>query len=119
MQRLEEFKDEQELKAYTNQMLTAIKLVHDSGIIHADIKPSNFLLHRQRNDQEALGEKPTLKICDFGVSQIINSEEFGGQRKALMKERSGTAGYIAPEIRAKNLLFGPEIDIWSFGVLLY
>lgn len=36
-----------------------------------------------------------------------------------MKERSGTAGYIAPEIQGKNILVGPEIDIWSFGVVLY
>ena len=36
-----------------------------------------------------------------------------------MKERSGTAGYIAPEIRGTNVLVGPEIDIWAFGIILY
>ena len=36
-----------------------------------------------------------------------------------MKERSGTAGYIAPEIKANNKIVGPEIDIWSFGIVLY
>ena len=36
-----------------------------------------------------------------------------------MKERSGTAGYIAPEIKKDNLLVGPDIDMWAFGVMLY
>ena len=39
--------------------------------------------------------------------------------KAIMKERSGTAGYIAPEIKGSNKLVGPEIDMWAFGVILY
>ena len=36
-----------------------------------------------------------------------------------MKERSGTVGYIAPEIQGKDILIGPEIDMWSFGIVLY
>jgi len=36
-----------------------------------------------------------------------------------MKVRSGTAGYIAPEIKGKDIPVGPEIDMWSFGVMLY
>ena len=45
------------------------------------------------------------------------SYDFGG--KALMMERCGTGGYIAPEIGARNSLVGPEIDMWSFGIMLY
>ena len=36
-----------------------------------------------------------------------------------MKERSGTAQYIAPEIKQNNSMVGAEIDMWSFGILLY
>ena len=39
--------------------------------------------------------------------------------KAMMTERCGTGGYIAPEIAPKNTLIGPEIDMWAFGVMLY
>jgi serine/threonine protein kinase len=43
----------------------------------------------------------------------------GEYGKALMKERSGTAQYIAPEIKQNNSMVGAEIDMWSFGILLY
>jgi serine/threonine protein kinase len=39
--------------------------------------------------------------------------------KALMVDRCGTSGYIAPEVGSKNSLVGPEIDMWAFGVMLY
>ena len=39
--------------------------------------------------------------------------------QAHMKLRSGTAGYMAPEIKTDDIRVGPEIDIWSFGVVLY
>jgi len=37
----------------------------------------------------------------------------------MMKDKCGTNGYIAPEIKPKNSLVGPEIDMWAFGVMLY
>ena len=36
-----------------------------------------------------------------------------------MKVRSGTGGYIAPEVHGSNILVGPEIDMWAYGVILY
>jgi len=39
--------------------------------------------------------------------------------KAIMIEKCGTHGYIAPEIQGKNSLVGPEIDMWAYGVMLY
>ena len=36
-----------------------------------------------------------------------------------MPVRSGTAGYIAPEIKANNELVGTEIDIWALGIIIY
>lgn len=37
-----------------------------------------------------------------------------------MRERSGTQGYIAPEVnKQKNNIIGPEIDMWAFGIMLY
>ena len=36
-----------------------------------------------------------------------------------MKLRSGTAGYIAPEIKSSNTIIDRSIDMWAFGVMLY
>jgi protein-serine/threonine kinase len=72
-------------------------------------------MHRPSLEEKLLGKKNVLKICDFGVSLIMNST----QKKALMNERSGTFGYIAPEIKYEDSLIGPEIDVWAFGVVLY
>lgn len=60
---------------------------------------------------------PTVKLCDFGLSHIMSPEY--GEGKALMTERCGTQGYIAPEIQQKNSIIGAEIDMWAFGVMLY
>lgn len=43
----------------------------------------------------------------------------GAFKKTLMNQRSGTYGYIAPEIKANNEMVGCEIDIWSMGVMMY
>lgn len=107
------------MKDYARQILTALDIIHTRNIIHADLKPANLLLHRPTPEEKAQGKKPIIKLCDFGISQVANPQEFGGLQKAMMKERSGTAGYIAPEIKANNKVVGPEIDIWSFGVILY
>jgi serine/threonine protein kinase len=39
--------------------------------------------------------------------------------KTIMKDLSGTRHYMAPELKGQNLLVGREIDMWSFGILLY
>lgn len=79
------------------------------------MKLQNALVQRPE-DEDKSGEFPIVKICDFGLSHLINPDLNG---KALMVERCGTGGYIAPEIGSKNSLVGPEIDMWAFGVMLY
>lgn len=83
------------------------------------MKLPNILMQRPTLEERQQGELPIVKLCDFGISQVIKPQEYKGQNKALMKDRSGTAGYIAPEIKTNNTLIGPEIDMWAFGVMLY
>ena len=86
--------------------------MHSVGVVHTDMKLQNALLNRP----ETSDEYPTVKICDFGLSHIMKPEYNG---KGMMLERCGTGGYIAPEVGPKNVLIGPEIDMWAFGVMLY
>ena len=108
-----EIRDERLLKHLAKSILLGMKKIHSMGFVHADMKPANLLLHREESNS-----MPEVKICDFGVSQIMLKTEAGFE-KALMKDRSGTAGYMAPEIKTNNTLVGPEIDVWAFGVILY
>jgi serine/threonine protein kinase len=117
--RKKEIKNETKLKNYARDILTALKVIHDAGIVHSDMKLANILLHRPTEEEKAAGARPILKVIDFGIAQIIQPELFNGERKALMKERSGTAHYIAPEVNANMVAVGPEIDMWAFGIILY
>ena len=81
------------------------------------MKLQNALVQRPEPDEAEEGEYPIVKLCDFGLSHLMSSE-YGGN-KAMMFERCGTGGYIAPEVGHKNSLIGPEIDMWAFGVMLY
>ena len=92
-----------EVKHYGYQLLLAIQYLHNCNIIHRDLKLSNVLLSK----------KMEVRLCDFGLAI-----ENGGDGQQTI---CGTPNYIAPEvlIRKNNNLYSFEIDIWSFGVILY
>ena len=76
--------------------------IHCRSVLHRDIKLDNILL---TNDH-------IVKICDFGVSKIINKNHF-------IREQCGTPAYLAPEI-IEDKGYEPFFpDIWSLGILLY
>ena len=92
-----------EIKHYCYELLLAIEYLHNRNIIHRDIKLSNVLL----------SDKMEVKLCDFGLAI--------GNNSITNKTICGTPNYIAPEIlnykNGTNYSF--EIDIWSFGIILY
>ena len=92
-----------EVKHYGYQLLLAIEYLHNHNIIHRDLKLSNILL----------SEKMEVRLCDFGLA-IENGGD--GQQTTC-----GTPNYISPEvlIRKNNNSYSFEVDIWSFGVVLY
>lgn len=86
------------------QILEAVAYLHDNGVVHRDLKPENLLYADMALDAP-------LKIADFGLSKIIDDQ-------VTMKTVCGTPGYCAPEILRGNA-YGPEVDMWSVGVILY
>ncbi|KAH7649150.1 calmodulin-domain kinase 1 [Cryptosporidium bovis] len=85
------------------QVLSGVTYLHKNNIVHRDLKPENLLL--ESKDKDAM-----IKIVDFGLSAV-----FEHQKK--MKERLGTAYYIAPEVLRKK--YDEKCDVWSIGVILF
>lgn len=66
-----EIKNEEKLRSYSMDMLTGLDYIHKSNIIHADMKLPNILMQRPTIEEKQQGELPIVKICDFGISQIM------------------------------------------------
>ncbi|GMP85867.1 hypothetical protein CsSME_00038867 [Camellia sinensis var. sinensis] len=88
--------------AVTRTIVEVAQLFHRHGAIHRDLKPENLFASKK--------EKSPLKAIDFGLSIFFKP----GER---FYEIVGSPYYMAPEVLKRN--FGPEIDIWSAGVVLY
>ncbi|XP_074331802.1 calcium-dependent protein kinase 17-like [Apium graveolens] len=93
-------------RAAASLLRTIVQIVrtcHQMGVIHRDLKPENFLLLNGDEDSP-------LKATDFGLSVFYKQ---GDQFRDIV----GSAYYIAPEVLKRK--YGPEVDIWSIGVMLY
>merc|ERR1712060_623649 len=85
--RLTPITNQDKLQAYALDILDGLKYIHSQGIIHSDMKLQNLLLDRPTPEEKAEGELPRVKICDFGLSHIRDSEI---DYKSKMVTRCGT-----------------------------
>ncbi|RWS22099.1 hypothetical protein B4U80_05313, partial [Leptotrombidium deliense] len=98
---------EQLVRKYTRQLLEAVNVLHENGIVHRDIKSSNIFL--------TSGGK--LKLGDFGCCmKLKNHTTLPGELNAFV----GTPAYMAPEIFMRNPIegHGRAADIWSIGCVV-
>ncbi|KOX79370.1 Dual specificity protein kinase Ttk, partial [Melipona quadrifasciata] len=101
---------------YWTEMLTAVKHIHDNGVIHSDLKPANFLLVSGR-----------LKLIDFGIASSMNADMTSVVKNCPI----GTLNYISPEALmdigsnsgspTQNVKYKISFksDVWSLGCILY
>src|SRR5579864_7327786 len=60
----------------TMQMLAALAVAHDMGVVHRDLKPENVMVLRTTDDDGR--PKDLVKVCDFGIAKITDSRAYRG-----------------------------------------
>ncbi|KAK6341083.1 hypothetical protein TWF696_009390 [Orbilia brochopaga] len=124
-----------EIQLYMRSLFTALKFVHAKGILHRDIKPTNFLYDCSKGRGVLVDFGLAERETDDGTCSCLNTTEIsrrdlknnnpqlGGypkndQRPSKRANRAGTRGFRAPEVLFKCNAQTTKIDIWSAGVIL-
>lgn len=92
---------ETDLLYYTYQTAQALDYMHQKNIIHADVKLNNLLLTSNK----------IVKLCDFGVSQVLKSAYF-------QRNKVGTPLFVSPEVLT-NQPYNEKADVWGLGCAVY
>ncbi|VVA91821.1 unnamed protein product [Arabis nemorensis] len=89
--------------AVARTIAEVVMMCHSNGVMHRDLKPENFLFANKK-------ENSALKAIDFGLSVFFKPGD-------KFTEIVGSPYYMAPEVLKRD--YGPEVDVWSAGVIIY
>jgi hypothetical protein len=93
---------EKQARKFGRQIASALDYCHRNSIVHRDLKIENILISKTGD----------IKIIDFGLSNLFSP-------RALLKTFCGSLYFAAPELLQARQYTGPEVDVWSFGIVLY
>lgn len=93
---------ERAARKFARQIGSALDYCHHNNIVHRDLKIENILISNNGN----------IKIIDFGLSNLYSPHRH-------LSTFCGSLYFAAPELLNAKLYTGPEVDIWSFGIVLY
>uniref|UniRef100_A0A671QL19 non-specific serine/threonine protein kinase n=1 Tax=Sinocyclocheilus anshuiensis TaxID=1608454 RepID=A0A671QL19_9TELE len=108
---------EKEARSIVMQIVNALRYLNEikPPIIHYDLKPGNILLV----DGNACGE---IKITDFGLSKIMDDDNYGVDGMDLTSQGAGTYWYLPPEcfvVGKEPPKISNKVDVWSVGVIFF
>jgi Serine/threonine protein kinase len=95
--------DSELVRSLGYQLFLALQYMHGKGIFHRDIKPENVLI-------DASGKH--LKVADLGSCRSVHA-------RAPMTEYIATRWYRPPECLLTDGYYGPEMDIWGAGCVIF
>lgn len=99
---------ENEARKFFRQLVDASEYLHNSDVVHRDLKCENILLDRNKN----------ILLSDFGFARTQPVEYNTGRRK-LSLTFCGSYAYAPPEILRGIAYDGTRSDVWSLGVVLF
>ncbi|RGP75653.1 camk camkl kin1 kinase [Fusarium longipes] len=93
---------EKQARKFSRQIASALDYLHRNSIVHRDLKIENILISKTGD----------IKIIDFGLSNLFAP-------RGHLKTFCGSLYFAAPELLQARAYTGPEVDVWSFGIVLY
>lgn len=93
---------ERAARKFARQIGSALQYCHRNSIVHRDLKIENILISKSGN----------IKIIDFGLSNLYAPDRH-------LSTFCGSLYFAAPELLNAKVYTGPEVDVWSFGIVLY
>jgi serine/threonine protein kinase len=93
---------EKQARKFARQITSALDYCHRNSIVHRDICIENIMVSKTGD----------IKLVDFSLSNLFLPQ-------SQLNTFCGGSYFAAPEILEANPYIGPEVDIWSFGVVLY